>query len=119
MVAKRVAGTIILHTKEKSSRFLVQVTEDTVGFALTEVSQDHTGLASFLNYLKQHLQLDVNDIRLIELTNAQIRNESIPLFVFEATYDHMPVIPEDFAWEEPEKIREVLTEYQLEGVPLF
>lgn len=50
---------------------------------MAKVSDEMTGLASMLQWFKEEVQLDVTSISLVELTNAHINKENVPLFVFE------------------------------------
>ena len=56
---------------------------EAIEFAMAKVSDEMTGLASMLQWFKEEVQLDVTSISLVELTNAHINKENVPLFVFE------------------------------------
>jgi hypothetical protein len=117
---KRVAGTIMLHLEDGTKRFLVHAIDDTVEFAVANISEGKTGLANILNFLKDIVHIDVSTINLMELTNTHIDHENVPLFVFEATQQNQKnELAEGYHWEEPEQMRVVLGTYEIEGVPLF
>ncbi|MBU5366710.1 hypothetical protein ACFFH2_07000 [Enterococcus devriesei] len=119
MVTKQVSGTIMLHLEDGSKRFLVHETESSKEFARTDTQTETTVLASFLNFLKSNLHIDVNRIRLVELTNTQSNGANMPLYVFEMTSEEATELPKDFAWETPDSVREILGTIEIEGVPLF
>lgn len=116
---KQISGTIMLHLNNGSKCFLVHNVGKAKEFAKTEVEPGKTVLASFLNFLKKQLQVDVNEISLVELTNTQSAGVSLPLYVFEATENVHIELPSDYAWEAPESVREILGNVPIEGVPLF
>ncbi|MDT2760391.1 MULTISPECIES: hypothetical protein [Enterococcus] len=119
MVTKQVSGTIMLHLEDGSKRFLVHEVGRDKEFAHTETTAEHTVLASFLNFLKTTLHIDVNNIRLVELTNTQSHGASLPLYVFEMVSEEVTELPEGFAWESPDSVRKILGTIEIEGVPLF
>ena len=83
MSNKKVAGTIILNLNDGSKKFLMHPIGEAIEFAMAKVSDEMTGLASMLQWFKEEVQLDVTSISLVELTNAHINKENVPLFVFE------------------------------------
>lgn len=119
MTQKQVAGTVILHMEDGSNKFLVSAKGEDLSFTVTHIVETQTGLASFLNYMKDHLKLNVNDIQLVELTNAYVKNISIPLFVFEMAEEDAIALPKGFIWAEGPKVQAMLADYQLEGMPYF
>ncbi|WP_075491289.1 hypothetical protein ACF3OA_06350 [Enterococcus thailandicus] len=120
MANKRVAGTIMLHLEDGSKRFLVHSIDDTLEFALADLSEGKTGLANMLNFLKEIVHIDVSQINLMELTNTHIGHENVPLFVFETEQKNQDgELAEGFLWEESGQMRAVLGTYEVEGVPLF
>lgn len=82
-MTKQVSGTIMLHLEDGSKRFLVHEIGKDKEFARTDTKAENTVLASFLNFLKATLHINVNDIRLVELTNTQSHGDNLPLYVFE------------------------------------
>lgn len=118
-MTKQVSGTIMLHLEDGSKRFLVHEIGNEREFARTDTKAENTVLASFLNFLKSTLHIDVNDIRLVELTNTQTQGNNLPLYVFEMVSSEMTELPKGFAWETPESVRKILGTIEIEGVPLF
>lgn len=118
-MTKQVSGTIMLHLEDGSKRFLVHETEGSKEFARTDTQTETTVLASFLNFLKSNVHIDVNHIRLVELTNTQSNGTNTPLYVFEMMSEEVTELPKDFAWETPDSVREILGTIEIEGVPLF
>lgn len=120
MENKKVAGTVILHLQDGAKRFLVHSTGETLELASTDFIAEKTGLANILEMLKDQVHLDVKKIDLVELTNGQIDHENVPLFVFEAQEAVLESeLPQDFCWEEPQRFREIIRNYDIEGVPYF
>ncbi|GMS54390.1 hypothetical protein NUITMVRE36_13810 [Enterococcus raffinosus] len=122
-MTKQVSGTIMLHLEDGSKRFLVHEIGKDKEFARTDTKAENTVLASFLNFLKATLHINVNDIRLVELTNTQSHGDNLPLYVFEMASEVASEVatelPDGFAWESPESVRKILGTIEIEGVPLF
>lgn len=117
---KRVAGTIMLHLQDGTKKFLMHSSKDQVEFATTDFANEATGLASILQFLKETVHINVNDIQLVELTNTCSNNENIPLFVFEVDEENCQVnLGDQFIWEKPDKLRLALGDLAIEGVPFF
>lgn len=117
---KKVAGTIMLNLKDGTKKFLVHPVGNSLEFATTKVLNEMTGLASMLQLFKEEIQLDVTSISLVELTNAHTDTEDIPLFVFEMGEDQIePIIVGDYRWEKPSELKNILSAYDIEGVPMF
>ncbi|BDP81556.1 hypothetical protein EfmAA290_22320 [Enterococcus faecium] len=54
----------------------------------------------------------------MELTNTHIKEENVPLFVFETEQKNQrEELGEGYIWEEPGQMRSVLGTYEVEGVP--
>ncbi|MEI5993327.1 hypothetical protein [Candidatus Enterococcus mansonii] len=120
MSNKKVAGTIMLNLNDGSKKFLVRPMGDSMGFVTTKVSEEMTGLASMLQLFKEEVQLDVTSISLVELTNAHTVAENMPLFVFEMNEeDVVPTINNEYVWEKPSELKNLLASYEIEGVPMF
>ncbi|HBM6712088.1 TPA: hypothetical protein LY853_000243 [Enterococcus faecium] len=120
MASKRVAGTIMLHLEDGTKKYLVHSIDDKLEFALAELSEGKTGLANILNFLKEIVHIDVSKISLMELTNTHIKEENVPLFVFETEQKNQrEELGEGYIWEEPGQMRSVLGTYEVEGVPFF
>lgn len=117
---KKVAGTIMLHLEDGTKKFLVHSISNKIEFALVELSEEKTGLANILSFLKEIVHIDVNKINLMELTNTHINQENVPLFVFETEQKNQnKQLGEGYLWEDPVQIRSVLGTYEVDGVPLF
>ena len=75
---------------------------------------------NILNFLKEIVHIDVSKISLMELTNTHIKEENVPLFVFETEQKNQrEELGEGYIWEEPGQMRSVLGTYEVEGVPFF
>ncbi|MHC5268268.1 hypothetical protein ACYSNO_03645 [Enterococcus sp. LJL98] len=117
---KKVAGTVILHLKDGTKRFLLHNAGTEIKFLTVELSNERTGLACALQLLKEEACLDVTTIQLVELTNGFEDNEKIPLFVFEMTEkEEVPVLPTNICWEDAEQFRELIQAFKIEGMPFF
>ncbi|CAM3282274.1 hypothetical protein [Vagococcus fessus] len=122
MSCQLVAGTVILNTEDGNKKFLVKKESQTFDFVTTEMNGEITSLATILQELKLNALLDVNLIDLVELTNITIDDKKMPLFVFEMSekYEsHAETIQDDFSWESPKVMRDVLARFNISGVPLF
>lgn len=120
MSNKRVAGTIMLHLRNGSKKFLMHSNEEDADFPFTEISGEATGLASILRFFNDVVEVGINDIQLVELTNAHFHNENIPLFVFETSEEFCEKeLAEGYIWEEPSKLRDIFSVCAIEGVPFF
>lgn len=117
---KKVAGTVILHLEDGSKRFLVRTIDDSVALAFTNFSEEQTGLANILQLLKEDVDLDIENIRLVELTNGQVHEANVPLFVFEAQESQQwEELPNQYYWAEAQTFREVIQDMEIEGMPFF
>jgi len=120
MVEKKVAGTVILHLKDGSKKFLTQIIVDHDTLTHTELSDQKTGLATILQVLKEEVQLDINNIHLLELTNGQLEDQNVPLFVFETLEDQQSLeLPNRYHWVSAQDFRQILEKMNIEGVPFF
>lgn len=120
MSNKRVAGTIMLHLQNGSKKFLMHSSKGNTDFAFTEFSGETTGLASILHFFNDEVHVGIKDIQLVELTNAHFQEENIPLFVFETDEEKCSgKLAKGYFWEEPEKLRDVLSVLDIVGVPFF
>jgi len=117
---KKVAGTVILHLEDGSKRFLVRTFDDSVALAFTNFSEEQTGLANILQLLKEDVDLDIENIRLVERTNGQIHEANVPLFVFESQENQQwAELPEQYYWAEAQTFREIIQDMEIEGMPFF
>ncbi|OEG14701.1 hypothetical protein BCR23_12800 [Enterococcus quebecensis] len=120
MSNKKVAGTIMLNLNDGSKKFLVHPVGNSMEFVTVKVSEDMTGLASMLQLFKEEIQLDITSISLVELTNAHTDAENMPLFVFEMNEDQtVSKINDNYVWEKPTELKNLLASYEIEGVPMF
>lgn len=121
MEQSRVAGTVILNQQDGHKKFLVQKKDDTVSFIQTTINNNYTSLACILEKLTQSAGLDSDVMDLVELTNINVENEKLPLFVFsldEECIDYSSLNPE-VLWEEPATLRMVLQDFNVSGVPFL
>ncbi|MCF6161998.1 MAG: hypothetical protein LKG79_11690 [Furfurilactobacillus sp.] len=86
---KQVAGTI-LTINDGTPSFLVTKNEGNYGFFCTKVLEDKTALASILECLHDALEVDLEQLRLSELTTCEIAEANVSLFVF----DHLQITSE-------------------------
>ena len=79
---------------------------EAIEFAMAKVSDEMTGLASMLQWFKEEVQLDVTSISLVELTNAHINKENVPLFVFEMDEQALKnEMDKDYTWVAPAELK--------------
>ena len=120
MSNKKVAGTIKLNLNDGSKKFLMHPIGEAIEFAMAKVSDEMTGLASMLQWFKEEVQLDVTSISLVELTNAHINKENVPLFVFEMDEQALKnEMDKDYTWVAPAELKTIWSKYHIEGVPMF
>lgn len=115
----KVAGTVILNQENGHKKFLVKKEHDHVEFVMTEVDANYTSLACILNEIRDEVHLNTTDMDLVELTNINIGNVKMPLFVFslDEEKNNLSFEQGQFTWEEPSILREVLQNFQISGVP--
>ncbi|MDN6639985.1 MAG: hypothetical protein L0L10_04310 [Tetragenococcus sp.] len=119
---KKVAGTVILHLEDGSKKFLVRTLDDGQALVFTDFSdeQTQTGLANILQLLKEDARLDIENIRLVELTNGQVYDTNVPLFVFETQETQQwSELPNEYYWAEAQTFREIIQDMDIEGMPFF
>ena len=120
MANKKVAGTVILHLENGLKRFLMHQVGEEVNFIATDYREEKTGLANILEQLRESVQLDITKIDLVDLTNGQFNNKSVPLFVFETYEKNLTKnVSSDYQWVEPEKFRQTIKKFSIEGMPIF
>ena len=120
MCNQLVAGTVMLNSANGDKKFLVHKDDDKFNFVMTPIDGDRTSLACILTALKSEVEVDVNSIELVELTNVQMDSKKMPFYVFEieevaATGE----LTESYVWETPSTLRSVLNKFQISGVPIF
>jgi hypothetical protein len=117
---KIVAGTVMLHLDDGTKKFLMCEKESRLELAYTAISHEKTGLANILQLLKEEVFLDIANINLLELTNGQAENRNVPLFVFEAKEAEQPTdLPKDYEWMAAKYFRQVIKDFEIEGMPFF
>ena len=121
MEQSRVAGTVILNQQDGHKKFLVQKDQETVSFIQTTIDTNYTSLACILDKLTQSVGLNSDAMDLVELTNINIEDEKLPLFVFSLDEENIEtsVLNSEFIWEEPSTLRMVLQHFNVSGVPFL
>lgn len=121
MEQSRVAGTVILNQQDGHKKFLVQKDQETVNFIQTTIDTNYTSLACILDKLTQSVGLDSDAMDLVELTNINIEDEKLPLFVFSLDEENIETsaLNSEFLWEEPSTLRMVLQHFNVSGVPFL
>lgn len=111
---------MILHLEDGSKKFLVRTINDGLALAFTDFSAEQTGLANILQILKEEVQLDIENIQLVELTNGQIQDINVPLFVFDAQENQQQAeLPDEYYWANAQTFREIIQDMDIEGMPFF
>lgn len=110
----------MLHLEDGSKRFLMYAAGDKLELASTDFSEEQTGLANILQLLKESVHLDITNVNLVELTNGYADNMSMPLFVFETKEkEQSNTLSEEYTWTEAKVFRQVIQDYEIEGMPFF
>ncbi len=119
MEQAKVAGTVILNQEDGHKKFLVKKISNQVELVMTNIDSEYTSLACILNEFRDEVHLNTKDMDLVELTNVNIGDSKVPLFVFslEEEKDNLNLDTELFFWEEPAILREILQNFQISGVP--
>lgn len=121
MEQSRVAGTVILNLQDGHKKFLVQKEDGNVSFIQATIDNNYTSLACILEKLTQSVGLDSDLMDLVELTNINIENDKLPLFVFSLNEEDIKYcsLDSEFLWEEPATLRMVLQHFNVSGVPFL
>lgn len=121
MEQAKVAGIVILNQKDGRKKFLVRKSNDQTDVVKTTIDKQFTSLACILNKLNRSAHLDTTNMELVELTNIDVSDEKMPLFVFSLEEEDGTVEPleEGLIWEEPSELRGMLQNFQISGVPIF
>lgn len=120
MENKQIAATVILHKIDGSKRFLTENQSHGQSLLMIENDTMHTGLANVLQNIKENVCLDVFQLRLVELTNAKIVDKRMPVFVFEAKEEDIDIqLPTQYSWKEPKDFMQMISEFELQGMPIF
>ncbi len=117
---KQIAATVILHRNDGSKRFLTENQAQGQSLLLVENDTMHTGLANVLQNIKENVHLDVFQLRLVELTNAKIADKRMPIFVFEVKEEDIDIsLPAQYSWKEAKYFMQVISEFEVQGMPIF
>ncbi len=117
---KQIAATVILHRNDGSKRFLTENQAQGQSLLLVENDTMHTGLANVLQNIKENVHLDVFQLRLVELTNAKIADKRMPIFVFEVKEEDIDIrLPAQYSWKEAKYFMQMISEFELQGMPIF
>lgn len=117
---KQIAATVILHRNDGSKRFLTENQAQGQSLLLVENDTMHTGLANVLQNIKKNVHLDVFQLRLVELTNAKIADKRMPIFVFEVKEEDIDIrLPAQYSWKEAKYFMQMISEFELQGMPIF
>lgn len=117
---KQIAATVILHRNDGSKRFLTENHAQGQSLLLVENDTMHTGLANVLQNIKENVHLDVFQLRLVELTNAKIADKRMPIFVFEVKEEDIDIrLPAQYSWKEAKYFMQMISEFELQGMPIF
>lgn len=128
MVEKQsfLAYTIMVQRTDGKWMFLVEHNENDFIFPGTTTTHDRhqTGLASVIEEMKETLILNFDKVELAELTNAIIKDQRIPLFVFRykcGAEDPKDLLQShtDLEWQVSDEFKEIIQRYEISGVPLF
>ncbi|CAI3418664.1 hypothetical protein CIRMBP1320_01095 [Enterococcus cecorum] len=120
MENKQIAATVILHRNDGSKRFLTENQAQGQSLLLVENDTMHTGLANVLQNIKENVHLDVFQLRLVELTNAKIADKRMPIFVFEVKEEDIDIrLPAQYSWKEAKYFMQMISEFELQGMPIF
>lgn len=120
-----VAYTIIAERDDGKPLFLIEKEETGFGFPAIKATKDQSGLSQIITELKQTLKnLNFDRLELSELTNLVIDEHRVPLFVLK--YQCGICMPEDLLleettleWQISDNIYDILSQYDISGVPLF
>jgi len=121
-----IACTIMMRSLEDRAKFLVYQEEESCSFPTTTVKTDKTALASAITRLKELVSLDVEDLDLVELTNAVVHENHVPLYVFtceESDIENKDIMVkneenhDNFRWVYYNELVTAFDEWKIEGVP--
>lgn len=117
---KCVAGTVMLNGNNGEKKFLLKTNDSQLDFIMAKIDDEHTSLACILEILKEEAHISLNAISLVELSNIQVDNQKIPLYVFEMDEEKLgEYSTEHYSWELPSDLRKVLDFRSVSGVPIF
>ncbi|PIO83177.1 hypothetical protein BSQ39_06090 [Loigolactobacillus backii] len=125
---QKIAGTIMVFDGLGAPEFLVTKDhEDQFKLLLTDFDERKTPLANILEALKTKLKVDVSDLRLSELSNVEVDQKKLSLFIFEwgkistKTMDHYAEVfqTQGYQFRAPRELRGLLKQIDIRGVPYF
>lgn len=120
-----VAGTIMITNKAEETFFLVAVEGEANTLPTVEMSgEGKSPLGSIMESLLKDVTVESESLRLLDLINIRGDGRNIPLFVFDALekpadVDTILTDPNHFAWKKSSDITEILTDWELGGVPIY
>lgn len=122
-IMHQIAGTIMLQDPSGQLRFLAKKSDKL--FISTHQDEGQTAMATFIDEIKNIVDLDFDCVELVELTNSNWHGESIPfyLFVYDGPVD-METINQfgsssDYAWMNHRDLKETFSKLDIQGVPNF
>lgn len=125
-MSAKVAGTIMYKTEQGQYDFLVQPQVDaSYKMLVTNKQDDQTPLAAVLIAIQAQLNIDVNELRLINLANINLEGENVSFFVFqwgahETDFytEQLRIISEaGFRFANPGEFTELLDKLEVTSVP--
>lgn len=120
-----VAGTIMVTNEAGATYFLVNTENES--YSLPSVNLSESGkspLGSIMEVLLAHVDIESESLRLLDLTNMRRNGKNMPLFVFDSLekpsdLDILLNEPGKFAWKKSSEISEILTDLELDSVPIY
>lgn len=116
--------TVITENRDDQLMFLVHNKQEEFVFPITCYEESYTGLGAVIELMKQTLDLNFDHIELVELSNAVVDDENIPIFVFRYNKELVDVdklcLPDtDLKWQVFKDLKDVLKGYDISGAPSF
>lgn len=126
MVEKKsyIAFTVMTNRADGKPMFLVEHEQTDFIFPFAKYNKEITGLACAIEVVKEKLNIDFNCLELAELTNAVIKDQRIPFFVFKyhcesKNIDELISANTKLEWQASDNFKDTLQQYEISGVPLF
>lgn len=117
-----IACTVIIEDSDGKIKFLVQRENNKYSFPATLTTTKRTALACVINQVKDLLNINVEHLELLELTNAVVHENRIPLYVFQYQQlkDEKLIQNTDrFTWAPYSELKSTFNEWDIVGVPLL
>ncbi|CZQ90539.1 hypothetical protein SAMN05216375_1033 [Trichococcus ilyis] len=113
-------------TNEAEETYFLVKTENGT-YSLPSVNLSESGkspLGSIMEVLLAHVGIESESLRLLDLTNIRGNGKNMPLFVFDALekpsdLDSLLNEPGKLAWKKSSEISEILTDLELDSVPIY